>query len=199
MWSLLKLFALSLIICCDSAVHYGQNVLSIQMHQHKDYSVLDHLSKPSGSDHKMKHPHSISQAGALMKRKLQLANDNLQIHNLQSSNLKDAQLVELDPGQPAKPFSLPTLQGNLVFPGPVINQSVPILFHAFNPLSGFAQCLWNCSGSVEELIQNSPNDTHYVFMSTSLDAYFDALWMQNRFKAVLMMLTNNKRYFVVLS
>lgn len=87
------------------------------------------------------------------------------------------------PGQLAPAFKLPTLDGSLVYPGPVINRTTPVIFHSYNPDSAFLRCLWNCSGSVEDFVTSSPADVHYVFMSSSNDAIGDVTWMRSRLKS----------------
>ena len=110
-------------------------------------------------------------------------------------------LGDFIPGQIVEPFSLLTLDagGNppcyLTYPGPVINHSTPILIHGFHAASGFLECLWNCSSSLEELFlirspRNSTDyDTHYIFLSHNNDAQGDAIWMINR-----ILDTGNKLY-----
>ena len=111
------------------------------------------------------------------------------------------QFGDFIPGQIVEPFSLLTLDagGNppsyLTYPGPVINHSTPILIHGFHPASGFLECLWNCSSSLEELfLIRSPRnttdfDTHYIFLSHNDYAFGDAFWMINR-----ILDTGNKLY-----
>ena len=68
----------------------------------------------------------------------------------------------------------------------MINHSTPVLIHGFHSASGFLQCLWNCTSSLEELFlirspRNSTDfDTHYIFLSHNDDAFSDAFWMINR-------------------
>lgn len=90
------------------------------------------------------------------------------------------------PGQLAPVFKLPTLDGSLVYPGPVINRTTPVVFHSYNPDSAFLRCLWNCSGSVEDFVTSSPADVHYVFMSSSNDAVGDVTWMRSRLKSTVL-------------
>ena len=100
-------------------------------------------------------------------------------------------LSDFTPGQAVSPFSILTIGSEgklstLSYPGPVINQSTPVLIHGFHPASGFLQCLWNCSSSLEGLfLIRSPRNvtsyyTHYIFLSHNDDAYSDAMWMRNR-------------------
>ncbi len=100
---------------------------------------------------------------------------------------------DLLPGDRVQPFSISTLDGFLFYPGPVINYSTPVLVHAYNPYSGFARCLWNCTGSLEELFLRSPNNTHYIFISHSSNAVLDAIWMKARAKETAQRLLAHKR------
>ena len=196
MLQILTLLAFSAIVICDSAIYSGRPPQSVQMHQDKVISRFDHHGNLKESTQRKEDLQPNQTNGAYMKRKLDLANANLHILREKDyllTNVKDAPLVELSPGQPAKPFAVPTLRGNLVYPGPIINPTVPVLFHAFNPLSGFGQCLWNCSGSIEALVEKSPADTHYVFMSTSVNAFDDAVWMHNQFKAAISLMLKSNR------
>ncbi len=97
------------------------------------------------------------------------------------------------PGDKVQPFSISTLDGFLYYPGPVINYSTPLLVHAYNPYSGFARCLWNCTGSLEELFLRSPNNTHYIFISHSSNAVQDVIWMKARVKETSQRLLAHKR------
>ena len=166
------------ITALDIATSYGPNKLSVRMDQFDKVPVSDvsEESDQPSSQH-------------LQLNQVHTALRNLKVHSkpedLATQQLRDAPLVELNPGQPAKPFSLPTLKGDVVYPGSFLTHHVPILFHAYNPKSGFCQYLWNCSGSIEELVKKSPRETHYVFMSTSEDAYSDAVWMEKRFASTM--------------
>lgn len=107
-------------------------------------------------------------------------------------NVGDSSPMQFKPGDSPAPFKLPTLKGDLIYPGPNLNSSTPILFHAFTMESGFLECLWNCSKSIEDLIMNSPLNIHYVFMSHSENAYIDSLWMRARFSNSSVELEQNK-------
>ena len=97
------------------------------------------------------------------------------------------------PGSPAPAFSLPTLAGTLSFPGPIINKTTPILFYSHDPRSAFSICLWNCSHSVEDLLLNSPNNTHYIFLTYSGDGESTAGWMKEKLVVELENLVESDR------
>lgn len=89
------------------------------------------------------------------------------------------------PGSKADEFKVSTLNGILKYPSSSFNESSPILFHSFNWHSAFLQCLWNCSGSLEGLVEYSPENVYYVFLSKSKETAFeDAVWMRNRITQV---------------
>ena len=96
------------------------------------------------------------------------------------------------PGSKAGQFKVSTLNGILKYPSSSFNESSPILFHSFNWDSAFLQCLWNCTGSLEGLVEYSPENVYYVFMSKSKETAFeDALWMRNRITQVAQELLGN--------
>lgn len=93
---------------------------------------------------------------------------------------------EFNPGDNAPSFILPTLSGPLVYKA-LNNTNIkpPIIFHEFNVRSGFVEALWNDDASIVELLKYSPNNTQYVFFTSSQDAEKVAEWMKGRFKTVL--------------
>jgi len=99
-----------------------------------------------------------------------------------------ASCQKLNPGEKAPNFTLPTLEGPKLFKG-VGNKGTnihpPIIFHEFTNHSGFLECLWTKDSSLMELIDNSPENTDYVFLSSSTDAVSTAIWMKQRFEDVL--------------
>lgn len=99
-----------------------------------------------------------------------------------------ASCQKLNPGEKAPNFTLPTLEGPKLFKG-VDNKGTnihpPIIFHEFTNHSGFLECLWTKDSSLMELIDNSPENTDYVFLSSSTDAVSTAIWMKQRFEDVL--------------
>lgn len=95
---------------------------------------------------------------------------------------------KLNPGEKAPNFTLPTLNGPKIFKGVNghgTNIHPPIIFHEFTNHSGFLECLWTKDSSLMELIDNSPENTDYVFLSSSTDALTTAQWMKKRFEDVL--------------
>ncbi|XP_047136930.1 uncharacterized protein LOC100204111 isoform X1 [Hydra vulgaris] len=95
---------------------------------------------------------------------------------------------KLNPDEKAPNFTLPTLKGPLVYKGighPETNINPPIIFHEFTNHSGFLECLWTKDSSLLELIDNSPENAHYVFLSSSNNAAATAEWMRMRFEEIL--------------
>ena len=92
-----------------------------------------------------------------------------------------------DPNQPARPFTLNTLNGPIQFPSEILpnNSNTPIIFHTFNNHSGFLESLWTDRASLRYLITESPSNTHYVFMSIGDSGYSDALWMRGQIKSAM--------------
>ena len=80
-------------------------------------------------------------------------------------------IPSLNPGDPAPPFRL----GQLVYDprSPASNIRPPLVFHAFTNKSGFLEALLYNSNSLVDLIANSPENTHYVFMSWDKKAFRD--------------------------
>ena len=101
----------------------------------------------------------------------------------------------LNPGETAPNFTLPTLSGKpLIYRGIKDNKTnikPPLVFHEFTNHSGFLECLWTKDSSLLELIDNSPNNTDYVFLTSSNDAKQTAQWMKDRFVFAL------KKYFML--
>jgi len=93
---------------------------------------------------------------------------------------------EYNPGDNAPSFILPTLSNPLVYKARnSTNIKPPIIFHEFNENSGFLEALWNDDASIAELLQHSPNNTQYVFFTSSQETKKIVEWMRGRFKAVI--------------
>ena len=95
---------------------------------------------------------------------------------------------KLNPSEKAPNFTLPTLQGSIIYKGiknEETNINLPIIFHEFTNHSGFLECLWTKESSLLELIDNSPDNTQYVFLSSSNDALGTAEWMKTQFENAL--------------
>ena len=97
-----------------------------------------------------------------------------------------ATVAEYNPGDKAPSFILPTLSDPLVYTT-LNNTNIkpPIIFHEFTARSGFLEALWNDDSSIIDLLQYSPNNTHYVFFSSTQDAKKTAEWMKARFEQVI--------------
>ncbi|XP_035698307.1 uncharacterized protein LOC118431301 [Branchiostoma floridae] len=94
--------------------------------------------------------------------------------------------ADLEPDRPAPPFKLWTLDGVLTDDDLKGN---PVIFHGYNSHSGFLECLWTSNASRVSLIDRTPNNTHYVFMTRSENAYEDARWMKGLMEAATQLST----------
>ena len=102
--------------------------------------------------------------------------------------ISESKAQKLNPDEKAPNFTLPTLKGPLIYKGaghPETNINPPIIFHEFTNHSGFLECLWTKDASLLELIDNSPENAHYVFLSSSNNAAATAEWMRLRFEEIL--------------
>ena len=95
---------------------------------------------------------------------------------------------KLNPSEKAPNFTLPTLKGPIVYKGVGNKENTihpPFIFHEFTNHSGFLEALWEKESSLLELIDNSPDNTHYVFLTSANDALKTADWMKQRFEDAL--------------
>lgn len=94
------------------------------------------------------------------------------------------QLPKLQPGDLAPSFALQTLNGRIVYrKGNSTSRTPrhPVIFHLFTRRSAFLEALWNNDTSLEEFLELSPGNTHYVFMSNADSrSMYDILWMRTR-------------------
>ena len=94
------------------------------------------------------------------------------------------QLPKLQPGDLAQSFALQTLNGRIVYrKGNSTSRTPrhPVIFHLFTRRSAFLEALWNNDTSLEEFLELSPGNTHYVFMSNADSrSMYDILWMRTR-------------------
>ena len=94
------------------------------------------------------------------------------------------QLPNLQPGDLAPSFALQTLNGRIVYRKSNASSKTPtnpVIFHLFTRRSAFLEALWTNETSLREFIELSPENTHYVFMSTA-DFWTteDVLWMRSQ-------------------
>ena len=95
---------------------------------------------------------------------------------------------KLNPNETAPNFLMSTLDGPLIYKGlnkPGSSIKGPMIFHSYSSKSGFLEALWNKDSSLLDLIDNSPDNTHYVFLNSEEDAHKTALWMKKRFESIL--------------
>ena len=73
----------------------------------------------------------------------------------------------LDPGDKAPPFTLQSLNGVVKYGQNSAGHTVypPLVFLAYTEQSAFLEALVHNRDSLEALIEHSPENTHYVFMS----------------------------------
>ena len=94
------------------------------------------------------------------------------------------QLPRLQPGDLAPTFALQTLDGMIVYRKSNTSSKTPthpVILHLFTRRSAFLDALWSNETSLENFIELSPGNTHYVFMSTAdSKAVEDVLWMRSR-------------------
>ena len=95
-----------------------------------------------------------------------------------------AKILTLDPGDTAPPFTLQTLLGQMNYDpsSPGSNIQPPLVFHAFTNQSGFLEALLHNRDSLVDLIANSPENTHYIFMSWEEHAFLVTKTIEERLK-----------------
>ena len=90
-------------------------------------------------------------------------------------------LPKYNPGDIAPSFEIQTLDGRLVYKEKSSEDkspSNPIMFCAFTNRSAFLQALWTEEGSVRRLLERSPKNTEYIFLSLSDNARSDVKEMR---------------------
>ena len=88
-----------------------------------------------------------------------------------------------NPGDVAPSFKIQTLDGRLVYKEKPYNDttpSSPILFAAFTNHSAFLRALWTEEGSIRHLLERSPKNTQYVFVSLADNAKDDVRYMREK-------------------
>jgi hypothetical protein len=100
------------------------------------------------------------------------------------------------PGDLALSFVIQTESGKFVYKEKASNDSKnsnPIIFCAFNKHSAFLRALWTEEGSVRRLLERSPRNTQYVFLSLSENAKHDVEYMQKKIFGEMTKLYNEKK------
>lgn len=100
------------------------------------------------------------------------------------------------PGDIAPSFVIQTLDGIFVYKEKALNDSKdskPIIFCAFNKHSAFLRALWTEQGSVRGLLEQSPRNTHYVFLSLDENAKNEVEYMQKKIFGEMERLYNEKK------
>lgn len=100
------------------------------------------------------------------------------------------------PGDLAPSFVIQTLSGKFVYKERALNASKDcnsIIFCAFNKHSAFLRALWTENGSVRRLLERSPRDTQYVFLSLAENAKHDVEYMQKKIFSEMSKLYSEKK------
>ncbi|XP_060756366.1 uncharacterized protein si:dkey-256h2.1 [Neoarius graeffei] len=88
-------------------------------------------------------------------------------------------LPGFDPGDPAAPFRVQTLNGEFVYP-PTETSRSSVIIHAFTNKSGFLECLWSSNSSVSDLLEFLPDSAELLFLSLDDSAAQDVVWMREQ-------------------
>ena len=100
---------------------------------------------------------------------------------LLNSLLATCQIPSLRPGDAAPPFAIQTLDGRILYKNQKASSSVPahpVIFHAYSKHSAFLEALWTDKRSLRSLVEHTPRNTHFVFLSSTDWAQTDALRMR---------------------
>jgi len=106
-------------------------------------------------------------------------------------NLGDGEVIEFNPGNRAPPLSIWDINGKMDLPNAGwMNMS--FILHVFDEDSGFLEFMWNSDAALLPLIDESLNNTHFIFIPkrSSLNDTYGAVWMKNRIKTIL---TKNRK------
>lgn len=104
--------------------------------------------------------------------------------------------LQYKPGDIAPSFAIQTLSGKFVYNARTSNDSKDsnsIIFCAFTKHSAFLKALWTEEGSVRRLLERSPRNTQYVFLSLSENARDDVEYMQKTIFDKMTQLYNEKK------
>lgn len=111
-------------------------------------------------------------------------------------------LPQFNPGDAAPSFSIQTLDGRLVYKTKMPNDTTPsnpIIFSAFTDHSAFLRALWTEEGSVRHLLERSPKNTQYIFLSLADNAKDDVEYMRGKiFKEMEKLYIERKKKLVIL-
>ena len=105
-------------------------------------------------------------------------------------------LQQFKAGDIAPSFVIQTLRGKFVYNAKALNDSKDsnsIIFCAFTKHSAFLRALWTEEGSIRRLLERSPRNTHYVFLSLSENAKQDVEYMQKTTFNEMAKLHNEKK------
>lgn len=114
---------------------------------------------------------------------------------------KVSSLPQYNPGDLAPSFSIQTLDGRLVYKTKMLNDTIPsnpIIFSAFTNHSAFLRALWTEEGSVRHLLQRSPKNTQYIFVSLADNAEDDVKYMRGKIFLEMEKLYNERKNKLVI-
>ncbi|CAH1773878.1 unnamed protein product [Owenia fusiformis] len=165
-----KILVLYILTLCLSNTNGYVNVLN-----HRKNDIL--TDQPQHYNDHRETPNRLHFVGFDMNnKKRQVAEENMtfeqkMVDRIKYVNFRDAAPYNFNPGDPALSFSIYTttaldigLSGsNLVYPGPMINRTTPILFNFKDSRSGFLEVLWG-TDAITYLLENGPSNTHYFFI-----------------------------------
>lgn len=124
----------------------------------------------------------------LISKKQEVGKANLiNVKHLQHQiTLKDGEVTEFNPGEPAFPFHIWDIDKKIVFPSKQFTNT-SVLIHVFDPESGFLECMWNSDNALKSLATYALNKTNFIFIPkrASLNETYGALWMKNRILSVI--------------
>lgn len=126
-------------------------------------------------------------------KKAKIGRNNLNVvkDSRRSGFFGDGEVIEFNPGNRAPPLSIWDINGKMDLPNAGwMNMS--FILHVFDEDSGFLEFMWNSDAALLPLIDESLNNTHFIFIPkrSSLNDPYGAVWMKNRIKTVL---TKNRK------
>ena len=126
-------------------------------------------------------------------KKAKIGRNNLNVVKDSPSSrfLGDGEVIEFNPGNRAPPMSIWDINGKMDLPNSKwMNMS--FILHVFDEDSGFLEFMWNSDAALLPLIDESLNNTHFIFIPkrSGLNETYGAVWMKNRIKTVL---TKNRK------
>uniref|UniRef100_A0A8C9V7G5 Si:dkey-256h2.1 n=1 Tax=Scleropages formosus TaxID=113540 RepID=A0A8C9V7G5_SCLFO len=85
-----------------------------------------------------------------------------------------------EPGDPAPPFHVETLDGQQFAYPPPSGLNFSLVIHGFTNKSAFLECLWTRDTALADLLQGFPEGARALFLSFDETARSDARWMRSQ-------------------